>query len=114
MRGGALRRPVLIQQGAAGAGTEGDASLTWSTLTTAWASISQASAEAIQSAAQRDERITHQVTIRYRSGLPNPASLRFVYKSRYFFVKTIVDVDERHQELDCHCEEIVVAVAGAE
>lgn len=99
---------VTIQQGTPSAGTEGDALLTWSTLTTAYADISPARGDQLLSAAQRDERITHQVTIRYRTGLPAAGALRFLYGTRQFYVKSITDEDERHRQLDCLCEEIVV------
>lgn len=114
MRGGTLRRIITIQQGTPSTDSEGNAILTWSTLTTTAAAIVPTRAVDIQVAAQRDERITHQVTIRYRTGLPNPASLRFVYGSRYFFVKGITDVEERHRQLVCDCEEIVSSQTGAE
>lgn len=99
---------VTIQQGAPTSDSEGNAQLTWSTLTTAYADISPARGDQLLSAAQRDEKITHQVTIRYRTGLPAAGALRFQYGARYFFVKSIVDEEERHRQLDCLCEEIVL------
>lgn len=108
MRGGSLRRPLTIQQGTPATSSEGDAELTWSTLTTAFADISPARGDQLLSAAQRNEKITHQVTIRYRTALPAPGALRFLYGTRAFYVKSIIDADERHRQLDCLCEELVL------
>ena len=50
-------------------------------------------------------RLTHTVTIRYRSDV-TPAN-RFTLGPRRFEIRSVLDSDNRRRFLTCHCEEIV-------
>ena len=56
-------------------------------------------------AGQYDARLTHRVRLRYRPDV-RPSD-RVVYGDRVFNVKTPIDPEERHRELELMCEELV-------
>lgn len=67
--------------------------------------ISPMTAQQLMAAGQTEEKITHQITIRYRTNLTPRMRLR--YGNRLFEIKNILDPLEEHRELDILCEEIV-------
>ena len=47
--------------------------------------------------------VTHKVTIPYRSGVTS--DMRIKHGSRYFYPASVIDVGERHIDLELMCEE---------
>ena len=56
---------------------------------------------------QLQEKVTHKITIRYRSDIN--ASYKIVYESRTFHIKGIKNMRERDRFLELLCEEGVAA-----
>lgn len=56
-------------------------------------------------AEQFDVRVTHRVRIRYRAGVR--PSHKVIYGSREFDIKSVIDFEERHRELELMSEELV-------
>lgn len=112
LRTGALRRRLTIETATATSNTEGDTSTTWKSLGDVWASIEPASASEQQIAAQRGEKIDYDITLRFRSDLPPPGLLRFIYQGRIFFVRSMTDPGERRRWLNFSCEETATTRTG--
>ena len=100
------------------ADSEGFVAENWVTLGPTWAHIMPIGGTERFVAAQTEENITHQVTIRWRGDMTEP-KIRFVYTastgaiSRVFLVHNVLDQDEGRRELDCLCEEIVTTGIGS-
>lgn len=116
-RAGTLNRRVRLQQVTMTSDSEGVSGENWTDLDVVWAHISPIGGlERIQ-AAQTEEKITHQVTIRWRKDVTG--HMRFLYtetagaSTRLFYIKNMLDPDEAHREIDCMCEEIVTTQVGA-
>lgn len=108
------KKPLTLQQKTVTPDAEGNTTFgPWNTVTQLFGTINQLSAQEMLLAEQRTERVTHAIVIRYRSGLPPPRDLRFIYSGRYFEVKSITDPDESHRFLNCQCEEIVTTQTSA-
>jgi len=109
MRAGTLRHTIAIQAptqtadsyGAAGGETWADVS----GMGAVPASIRPSSASETIDNQKTEMRTTHQIRIRYRSGVTG--SQRVKFGSRYFRINSIVNWQERNIYLDLMCEEIV-------
>lgn len=102
MRAGDLRTRVEIQQPVrVGSGTGGR--VEWQTYAAAWADV-----KPVRSTDRTDDghfqtvRLAR-VTIRYREGVKS--KMRVVIGSRVLEIVSVIDVDERHRQLDLLCEE---------
>lgn len=115
MRAGELNRLLKLQKVAMSSDSEGMAVETWTTVASVYALIAPIGATEAAVAAQTEERITHMITIRYRMDIG--PRMRFLYPTslgqRVFFIHSLLDLNEAHQELDCRCEEIVTVLVGA-
>jgi SPP1 family predicted phage head-tail adaptor len=105
MRAGSLNRRVALQQVVMTSDTEGVSSEAWSLVSNVWANINPAGGTEQMQAGQTEEKITHRVTIRWRSDLNTRQ--RFVYGTRVFLIHSMLDQEEAHREVDCLCEEII-------
>src|SRR5216684_4568255 len=112
MRAGSLNRRLHLQKAVMVADAEGTTTETWTDLDTVWAHVDPVSARELFQAGQPEERISHQITIRWRADVT--AKMRFLFFAtaatatpRIFLIHTMLDPDEGHRELDCMCEEIV-------
>jgi len=116
MRAGLLNRLVHLQQISSIVDSDGFTSETWTDLATVWAQINPIGATERFEAAQTQEKITHQVTIRWRGDVT--PKMRFLYvfpgtTQRIFLIHSILDPNEDHTEYNCLCEEYVVSQVGA-
>jgi SPP1 family predicted phage head-tail adaptor len=103
MRAGTLRRQITIQSRSSTPDTFGQSVRTWSNLVTTWADIEPLSGRELEVARAVQPEVTHQVTIRYRTGLTDV--MRIVYQGRYFNINSILDVGMRHEILQMLCTE---------
>jgi len=117
VRAGSLNRRLHLQQISSVVDADGFTSETWADLDVVWASINPVQGIEGYQAAQTQERITHQVTIRWRTDVS--AHMRFLYAEtpagilRIFLIHAMLDPDEAHRELACMCEEFVTTQVGA-
>ena len=108
MRAGQLRHRISIQAAAPTADSYGAAgTLTWgdvSGMAALWASIWPVSAAERQQNDRLELTTTHQIRIRYRSGITSKHRIKF--GTRYFTITSIINWQERNIYLDLVCEEI--------
>lgn len=103
MRAGRLRHRVTIESRSSSLDAAGQQLRSWSTFGTVYAGIRPLSgregvlAEAVQSA------VTHEVTIRYLSGVN--ATMRVNFGGRYFAIHAVRNTDERNREMVLDCVE---------
>lgn len=112
MQAGLLRKRVQLQKPAPGTDAEGTPNGAWVTVGTIWAQVVPAGGTETIVAGQEEARITHQVTIRYRSDLdPTVVGATALHNTRLLLGQRILDIkdgtspDERHVELDLNCVE---------
>lgn len=108
MRAGDLRRRILIQIQATTQDTFGQQQTAWSDwLTNVPADIQALSGRELISAQALNAEVTHLIVIRYHPLLADPvkvAAMRAIYVNagvtRYFNVKSAINVDERNREIN--------------
>lgn len=107
MRAGSLRHLVSLQRYTESRSSDGGVTKTYSTYATVWAGFRTLSGGERTSAQQVGATLTHEVTIRYRSGVH--VDHRILWGSRYFDIKDIRDVDERRKEIRMRVVEVMTA-----
>lgn len=101
---GTLNRRVTVQARATGIDAEGGVPDVWSGASfTAWAGFGAPGWRSARLAGALQAEITHEITIRYRTGVA--AGMRLVYRSRNFAIRAITDDEEAHEALILHCAE---------
>jgi SPP1 family predicted phage head-tail adaptor len=102
-RVGVLRRRLTLEAPVRTPGEGGAATITWSALAQVWAAITPVSGRELVRGDGMTARMTHEVLIRYRSGVR--PEMRFTSGSRVFEIRVVMDEDERRRWLACLCEE---------
>ncbi len=108
MRAGDLRHKVTIQQKTITKDTEGIPSETWTDFATVWAAIEPLQGREFFSAQAINAQVTTRIRIRYLAGIS--PTMRVSYGTRIFDIQAVIDVEERHLELQLMCQEVI---AGA-
>jgi len=103
---GALRHRVRLQTRSLTGDGGGGFTETWSDLAEIWAGIQPVSGIEIGLAEQRQHRVSHEVTIRYRLGV-QPGQ-RLIHDGRALYILGLVNPGERNAFLTLHCEERTV------
>ncbi len=103
MRAGDLRHRIELQSTTNTSDGMGGQTNTWNTQDQVWAAIWPVSATEQLRAASQNMTITHKIRIRYYANLD--ASWRIKFGSRYFSIVSIIDQEERHQQMDLLCRE---------
>lgn len=105
MRGGRLRKQVVIETVTPSQGATGEITNAWSTFATVRAElITQTAKESLTS----DQILGIQYTIfriRYLAGITT--KMRVLYDSRYFDIESSVNLFERDREINLYCKEIL-------
>ncbi len=107
MRAGDLRHRLIIESPQRLSDGAGGAVVTWAQVASVWAHIKPVTAREFRSAEQRAEKVTHKITLRYRSDIN--ATMRLVGEGRIFNIEAIINEAERDQWLKCSCVEGVTA-----
>lgn len=110
MRAGRLRHRITIEKPDDAAASWNGAQ-TWSTYATVWARLepTRGSERTSQETGKIKAEITVKITMRYIRGvLP---SMRFSFEGRYFYPTSILNIEERNQELQIEAYE---EASGAE
>ena len=100
---GKLRHLITIESYSMTQGAYGEPIATWSTFSTAWASITPGSGKEFFASKMRNPEISHSITIRYLSGLTS--KMRVNFNGRYFDILDVLNVDERGFEHHLMCVE---------
>lgn len=106
MRAGQLRHRVTIQQFTQTQNEYGEIVEGWTTFATVWAAVEPLRGREFWDAQQLNAEVTARIRLRYLSGVG--PTMRVVYDGRTFEVDSVIDVDERHRELQLMCKEVVV------
>ena len=103
MRPGSLRHRVLLESAGKVADGGGGSTVIWEEVAALWVAIKPLSGHELFSAGQFSSRLTHQITLRYRT--PLLPEMRFRKGNRIFQIRVVLDVDERSRWLQALCEE---------
>lgn len=104
MRPGKLRHRITLQQVTRTPDGIGGYTETWTDVATVWAAVEPLRGRELFDAEQVQSEITHRVRIRYRSGVDS--SMRVRFGARLFRIQSVIDVDERHREIQLMCQEV--------
>lgn len=100
IRSGELRERVTVQVSAESRNNLGETTLTWSDLTSRWASVEGVSAREFLLNGQQDVSITHRVRMRYVDGLTQ--NMRLVWRGRILEPVSLLEHNNRSEhELIC-------------
>ncbi len=102
---GKLRHRVTIQQQAQTRDEYGGVVTTWQTFADRWAAIEPLSGRELFAAQQLANTVSIRVRLRYLAGV-TPA-MRVLYGTRTFSIQAVINVEERNEELQLLCEEVV-------
>lgn len=100
---GSLRARIVIQQEARTPDGAGGYALAWSDVVSLWARIEPVSGRETLQGARLESRVTHRITIRYRSGVD--AGMRALYGSRIFNIRAVINPGEDNRHLRLLAEE---------
>lgn len=107
MQAGRLRHRVSIQQRVEARNGYGELIATWSTLATVWGSVEPIRGREFFEAEQVQSEISTRVRIRYYDGIT--AQMRVLFGSRKLQILAVIDVNERHKEMQLMCKEMTDA-----
>jgi len=108
---GNLIKRIALQSYAETRTASGAVTKTWATYDTVWAQLRTLSGRERDMAQQEASTLTHEITIRYRTGVQ--PDHRVYYDSRYFDIKDVRNVDERNKELRLRCVEVLAGGPSA-
>ena len=92
-----FRKRITIQTKSDASDGQGGFTETWNDLATVYASIEPLKAFERYQAMQMQTPVTHKIVMRYRDDVPTTARIRF--GDRVFWVKEIINVEERGRRL---------------
>lgn len=93
LRAGRMRERVLFQSPTKTRSPSGEAKLSWSDITTVWASVDGMSSRDIMQAQQANVMATHKIIIRYRSDVDHTS--RLVWRDRTMEIASVTDRNNR-------------------
>ena len=105
MQAGKLRHVVTIQTASESQDSFGEPIKTWGSNSTAWASIQPLSGRELLTAQQYYAEATHRVIMRHSTAITPAVRLKF--GTRYLQVNSVSDRDERGEQVECICTEVV-------
>ncbi len=105
MRAGNLRHRITIQQLATVSDGTGGTTTTWQTFATVRAAIEPFTGGEYFDSQQTTSKISTRIRLRYLAGV-KPA-MRVLYGSRVYNIEATINVEEKNQELQLLCTEVV-------
>jgi SPP1 family predicted phage head-tail adaptor len=103
---GMLNKKVTIQKkviGTPGQDAYGQPSNTWATYFIVWASIEPIQGREFWAQQQIQSEVTVRVRTRYIPGVTT--GMRIYYNSKIYSIESIIDVKDRHSEMQLMCSE---------
>lgn len=100
---GRLRHRLTLEAASRAPDGGGGAAETWTAVAQVWGRVEPTGGTEIADAGGLGGRISHEITLRFRTGL-TPA-MRLVSGSRRFGIVAVIDIDEHHRWLKCLCVE---------
>ena len=95
MNAGKLRERVTVQQATESRNALGENVLSWSTFGTIWASVEGVSARESLVYGQNEIKVTHNVKMRYLSGLTQ--RMRFLWRGRTLEIVSLLEHNNRSE-----------------
>lgn len=109
MPAGRLRHRITIQEyRVIGRNSIGGEVKDWVDIATVWAGVEPIKGREYFAADKVRADITHRVPMRYRPGVV-PTTMRVKFGARLFNITSVIDVEERHVDLELMCTEVVGA-----
>ncbi|MFZ5816298.1 MAG: phage head closure protein [Bacillota bacterium] len=102
---GKLRHRVTLQDNQAPRDSYGAEADNWVDVATVWASVEPLRGREFFAAQQVNSEVSARVRIRYRAGVNSAMRVRF--GDRIFDIISVIDPEERHQELQLMVREVV-------
>lgn len=104
---GKLRNRIEFLTQTTEANSIGGRTATWSIAKTVWAQITAKSANPLIESKNLKQRTAHEITIRYDSTIfgYDVKSIRVRFGTRYFFVDSMINIDELNKFLKLICIE---------
>jgi SPP1 family predicted phage head-tail adaptor len=105
MEAGSLRHRVTIQSKSVTRDTYGGEVITWATVATVWAAVEPLNGREWLEGRQAAAEVTTRIRIRYRSGvLPE---MQVVYGSHAYDILAVIQPEEKRQEIQLMCQEVI-------
>ena len=95
---------ITIQSPVESVNTLGERVITWSDVDMVHAAVEPIRGREFFAAEQVQAEFSHRVVMRYRDGMTT--RMRVLHLGRVLQINTIIDVDERHKELQMMCREM--------
>lgn len=109
---GILRHRITIEQyTVTGRNVIGGEVKEWVPVATVWAAVEPIRGREFFAAHQVNAEVTTRIRIRYLPGVA--PTMRVQFGNRTYDIRTVIDVDERHLELQLMCVEKVTANASS-
>jgi len=100
-----LRHRVIMQQNQPTINAFGEETEHWVDIATVWASVEPLKGREFFAAQKENSETTVRITIRYRSGIS--PDMRIKFDGKIYEINAIIDVEERHIELQLMCKELL-------
>lgn len=104
IRPGELRERVTIQTATSASNALGETTLSWTDVTTVWASVNGVSASEALQYGQQSVTVTHRVRMRYVSTLTSQN--RLIWRNKVLNIISLLEYDNRSEHV-ATCEEQV-------
>jgi len=105
MRAGRLRNKVTLQEKSVTLSAEGEEVVTWVNVATVWAGVEPLTGREYAIASAEYAEVTTRVVMRYRPGVV--PEQRVVFGEHTYNVRSVIDPDMRHKELQLMCDEVL-------
>lgn len=103
LRAGTLNKRVILQTVSRVSNGGGGFTPTWADTTTLWAHLDELSGSEAFEAQQIASKVTHRVTIRYRTSVTPQQRLK--YGTRILKIESVRNPDQRNEMLELMCSE---------
>lgn len=100
---GAMRHRFTLEARARTPGEGGTADITWTPVADVWGRLFPMSGRELVDADGVSARLTHEIALRYRTGVEPQMRLR--QGTRLFEIRAVIDIAERRRWLRLLCEE---------
>lgn len=105
MGAGKYRHPLSLRTPAVSRDSEYQEIQMWTHLAWVWGEVIPLSGREYFASKGVNAELSHRVTIPFRHNLR--PTMRFHYGSRILEIVSVVDLEERHIELECLCKEVI-------
>ena len=101
---GPLRQRLTLQQATSTPNSFNEMVESWTDVATVYGAVEPLRGQEFFAAEQVQSEISVRVRIRYRIGVA--PTMRWKFGTRYLYINAVIDVNERHREIQCMCREM--------